>query len=88
MNAVTRKMKPNQSSPFLPKPGQLMVPRSSSCVALDARLLADLAAHAGDDVLDRVELAAQAVVLAEVLVVRAGRCGGSAGPAGRPGENT
>src|SRR5262245_37310546 len=37
--------------------------------AFDARLLADLAAHAGDDIFVRIELAAEAVVFAEVIVV-------------------
>src|SRR5439155_3492930 len=40
-------------------------------VAFEAGLLANLAAHAGDDVLVRVQLAAEAVVLAEVRIVGA-----------------
>jgi hypothetical protein len=67
---VIRKTKPNQSSPCLPKPGQEIVPRNCSS-AVDLRFFADLAAHAGDDVLVRFELAAEAVVLAEVGVVGA-----------------
>src|SRR5262245_51901921 len=39
-------------------------------IALQPRFLADLAAHAGDHVLGRIELAAQAVVFAKVRVSR------------------
>src|SRR5207249_1710189 len=41
-------------------------------LALDAGLFANLAPHAGDDVLARLQLAAEPIVFAEVRVVGAG----------------
>ena len=50
----------------------MIVPRNLSDATSTAASLAQLAAHAGDDVLARFELAAETVDLAEVVVIGSG----------------
>ena len=63
------KIKPNQSSPFLPNPGQSDCAAQPQTDTLQIRFLADFSYHAGHDVLAGFQFPSESVVLAEMVIV-------------------